>query len=243
MFDFFGREGGREEGREGGMGGGRGVCVVTRMFFRIFLLFFLLFAAPSRGQLIFLKGEIEYARFIAHHDVYRLVLYDPAHLGSLRLLEKLRAEGGHLATAALVASSVSEFSAGEIPRIVVVDRRPQGLRRLLEEEDAAVQPIEYGTHHARLSTRADAHYLLLLGNQLPGAALEAFGTFAETAGVPCLYARAGPKTENLFATFGFKPYMKHQMHFILRGKSVEDARTFEFGTREEFEVEIGKVRA
>jgi hypothetical protein len=229
------------------MEGGMEVRVVTRMFLLIAL--FLLFAAPSRGQLIFLQGEIEYARFIAHHDVYRLVLYDPAHLGSLRLLEKLRAEGGHLATAALVASSVSEFSAGEIPRIVVVDRRPQGLRRLLEEEEEepAVQPIEYGTHHARLNTRADAHYLLLLGNQLPGAALEAFSTFAETAGVPCLYARAGPKTENLFATFGFKPYMKHQMHFILNGKSVEDARTFEFGTRAEFEVgvkrgEIGKER-
>jgi len=204
------------------------------------------------SHLLYINTDAEYTRFTEHHDVYRLVIYDPAHVGSLRLLEKLKRDGGHVATAAVLASGVSEYRDSEIPRIITVDRREGNSggsqrRRAAAVDDTPPQNlVEYGKHHALVNTRHDPHYLMLVGHQLPGVAVSLFSVAAgeegPTKGKKFVFARPSAETEHLFNTFGFKPWKKHQAHFVVNGKSVHDARSFEFGTREEFEAEWKKAK-
>ncbi len=203
-------------------------------------------AAPTTAHVVYVDTELAYRRFVEAHDVYRVVVYDAGHEGSLRLVAKLAAAGGHVATAAVSASSVPEFARGQVPRVIFEDRRrrrlgaPDGAAGEDDgggADDAGVAPpnlVEYGRHHPAEGRMGD-HWLLLAGLQSPTLAV---GWFAELArrrpAERFMFARASPGSARLFATFGFRPYMENQVHFMRAGVA-RAQHSFQFVSRAEFD--------
>lgn len=191
------------------------------------------------SHVVYVSSEAGLRAFVARHDPCRLVLYDPRHEQSMRVVARIAAEGGHVATAAVEARRIPEYADSEIPRVIVLDRGGGGGRRALGD---ASNVHEFGRHFGKVDTRTEAHVLLLAGNRNASLAVGLFARAgSRSPGTKFVYARAGGRnapahehdpTQHLFDTFGFRPWMPNQVHFV--GGKAKITDSFEFSTEDEF---------